>query len=72
MPQRTGMMSGMDASAMEPMLVEESELALEDIAATLLADSNGLAKRMQSIKAEAKKGGGPSVADEGAPARQQA
>ena len=35
------MMSGMDVSAMEPMLVKESELALEDITATLLADSNG-------------------------------
>ena len=39
----------MDVSAMEPMLVEESELALEDIAANLLADSNGLAKRMHPI-----------------------
>ncbi|RYC30788.1 Fic family protein [Lichenibacterium minor] len=37
---------------MEPMLVEESELALEDIAATLLAESNGLAKRMHPILRE--------------------
>ena len=37
---------------MEPMLVEESELALEDTAATLLAESNGLAKRMHPILRE--------------------
>ncbi len=42
----------MDVSAMEPMLVEESELALEDIAANLLADSNGLAKRMHPVLRE--------------------
>ena len=46
---KTGKVSGMDVSAMEPMLVDESELALEDVAATLLADSNGLAKRMHPI-----------------------
>ena len=40
-------------SAMEPMLLEESELALEDAAATLLADANGLARRMHPILREA-------------------
>ncbi len=39
----------MDVSRMEPMLVEEYELALEDTAAKLLADANGLAKRMHPI-----------------------
>lgn len=46
------MVGDMDVSAMEPMLVEESELALEDIAATLLAESNGLARRMHPILRE--------------------
>ena len=39
----------MDVSAMEPMLVEESEQALEDIAAALLANGSGLAGRMHPI-----------------------
>lgn len=38
----------MDVSAMEPMLVE----ALEDAAASLLADASGLAKRMHPILRE--------------------
>ena len=42
----------MDASAMEPMLVEASELALEDTAAKLLADADGLARRMHPILRE--------------------
>ena len=46
------MMRRMDVSAMEPMLVEESELALEDAAAQLLADASGLAKRMHPILRE--------------------
>ncbi len=46
------MVGGMDVSAMEPMLVEEPEPALEDIAATLLAESNGLARRMHPILRE--------------------
>ena len=43
------MKCGMNVSAMEPMLVEEPELAIADIAATLLALSNGLAQRMHPI-----------------------
>ena len=39
----------MDVSVMEPMLVEESEHALEDIAAALLSDGAGLAGRMHPI-----------------------
>lgn len=46
------MIDGMDVSAMDPMLVGESEFALEDIAANLLAESNGLAKRMHPILRE--------------------
>ena len=46
------MIRTMDVSLMEPMLVEESELALEDTAAKLLADANGLAKRMHPILRE--------------------
>ena len=46
------MMATMDVSRMEPMLVEESELALEDTAAKLLADANGLARRMHPIVRE--------------------
>ncbi len=37
---------------MEPMLVEESQLALEDAAAKLLADANGLARRMHPVLRE--------------------
>ena len=43
------MIGGMDVSAMEPMPVGESEFALEDIIATLLAGSNAPAKRLRPI-----------------------
>ncbi len=49
---KTGMIDGMDVSVMEPMLVEASELALADIAAALLVESHGLAKRMHPIVRE--------------------
>jgi Fic family protein len=46
---KTGKLSGMDISAMEPMLPEEAARGLEDTVVTLIADANRLAGRVHPI-----------------------